>query len=229
METVMGNSLRPPGSRRPISLLSVKRWLYYLLHPNSGQVYFQNADLSSLPALPDIGPFSMEEMATGNGQDIEAWREIIGESFSQSLSHADFVKAIIDHPTYLILHTYFLMRGGKRVGVVSWGIFRRNKKMGVTHYLGIKKSCLGRGLGRYLILYILHKMREEGITSCEGESTLEHEQSLSIHFDFGFQPKQRDDWNVPDITPWPFNILAWRRFGALFSRRQKKRGLSERS
>lgn len=225
METAMGNTPRSPGSRRPAFLLPVKRWLYYLLHPNRGQVYFQNADLANLPALPDIGPLSMKEMATDNGQDIEAWLQIIGESFSQSLSHADLVKAIIDHPTYLVLHTYFLMRGEERVGVVSWGIFRRNKKMGVTHYLGIKKSCLGRGLGRYLILYILHKMREEGITSCEGESTLEHEQSLFIHFDFGFQPKQRDDWNVPDITPWPFNVLARRRFRALFSRRQKKRGL----
>jgi len=200
-----------------------------LLHPDNGQVYIQNTDLSNLPALPDIGPLSMKEMTTADGRDIEAWLQIIRESFSRSLNHADFVKAIIDHPKYFVTHTYFLMRDGERIGVVSWGTFRANRQMGVTHYLGIKKSCLGRGLGRYLILYVLHKMREEGIMSCECESILDHEQSLLIHFDFGFQPKMRDDWNVEDVTPWPFNILARRRFRALYGRRQRQRGSSAKS
>ena len=229
METAILNKLRPKRSRRLISLLPAKRWLYYLLHPNKGQVYIQNTDLSRLPALPDIMPLSMKEMATDSEQDREAWLQIIGESFSRSLNPADFIKAITDHNEYLVEHTYFLMRDGERIGVVSWGIFRKNKKMGVTHYLGIRKSCLGRGLGKYLILYALHKMRDAGITLCECESNLEHLRSLLIHFDFGFQPKKRDDWNVGNITPWPFNILARRRFDALYGRRQKERGSSERS
>jgi len=229
MEVAAFNKPHPENNRRSPFMLPARRWLHYLRHPNSGQVYIQNADLSHLPALPDIMPLSMKEMATDNEQDIEAWLQIIGESFSRSVNRADFIKAIIDHNEYLVERTYFLMRDEEPIGVVSWGIFRRNKKMGVTHYLGIKKYYSGRGLGKYLILYTLHKMRDEGITLCECESKLEHGKSLLIHFDFGFQPKERDEWNVENITPWPFNILARRRFRALYDRWQKERGSSGRS
>lgn len=222
MSVVVSN--KPHHKRnRLISFLALsRRWLRFLLNPNRGQVYFHKNDLYNLPELPNISPMYIKEMATDNECEIDVWLQIIGQSFSRSLKHADYKKAIVDHNEYLVTHTYLLMQGKEYIGVVSEGVFRKDEKIGVTHYLGLKRSYLGRGLGKYLILYALHRMRDKGIEFCEGESNLEHVKSLCIHFDFGFRPKNRDYWNVENVTPWPFNIITYRRFCALYSNWQKK-------
>ena len=123
-----------------------------------------------------------------------------------------------------MIHTYFLMDDHKYIGVVSEAVFRGNKQVGVTHYLGLDKDYLGIGLGKYLILYTLHKLREHNLTSCEGESILQHKKSLFIHFDFGFLPKMsRDYWNTPDRAPALMRAITNLKFKQAYREWQRSR------
>jgi len=168
---------------------------------NSGLVYLQRADLRELPPLWEISPLFLKEMSINDESQVNEWLRIINQSFSRTWNREEYVKNIINHEIYEILYTYLLMDGEKYIGVVSEAIFKRNKQVGVTHYIGLDKYYLGRGLGKYLILYTLHKMREHNLKSCEAETTLDHKRSIFIHFDLGFSPKTKlNHWNTMDRT-----------------------------
>lgn len=171
---------------------------------NSGLVYFRRIDLRDLLPLQDISPLYLKEMSTNDQSQVNEWLNIINQSFSRSWDKKDYIESIINHEIYDILHTYFLMDHERYIGVVSEAVFKKNKQVGVTHYLALDKDYLGRGLGKYLILYTLHKMKEHNLKSCEGESTLDHRKSLFIHFDLGFRPKAKlDYWNTANRVPLP--------------------------
>ena len=160
-------------------------------------VLFQS-DLKSLPALPDIAPLEVRSMDIRNEDEITEWLAIMGESFNGPWSCADYEGNILNHPEYQVLETHFLMDGQRPIAAGSVGVFRKNPKIGVTHYLGARKEVRGRGLGKFMLLYMLHRLQDLGIKRCEGESKLRHAESLAIHFDFGFIPKPRAGaWNTP--------------------------------
>ena len=214
----MSDMLRGIVKSFPI-LGSVRRYLNSYTSLNSVIVYFRRADLRNLPTLKNISPLYVKEMSVSEEPQIKAWFNIINQSFSTSWGKEDYIRNIINHKIYNILHTYFLMDGEKYIGVVSEAVFKKNKQVGVTHYLGLNMDYLGRGLGKYLILYALHKMKEHGLKSCEGESSLDHKKSLFIHFDFGFCPKTKlDYWNTAKHSP----VLMRAIINYMFSRLYKK-------
>jgi GNAT superfamily N-acetyltransferase len=222
------------GEREPmqeykklISLpLSVMRKLRTLFSPHFGLVYFQ-CDLSKpLPPLPVITPFYIKEMDVKNEFQINEWLSIMNQAFKTNSSRTDFEKIILTHPYYEVAHTYFLMDGDECIGAVSEAHYRSNKKIGVTHMLGINQEYRGKNLGKYMILYVLHQLKEHGYSYCEGESRLRHKKSLHIHFDFGFYPKKKADyWNTKDNASFINQAMSklffmleykkWRRKGAL--------------
>jgi len=179
--------------------LSVMKRVRTLFSPNFGLVYFQ-CDLSKpLPPLPVIKPFYIKEMDTRNEFQIKEWLSVINQAFKTNYSRTDFEKIILTHPYYEVTHTYFLMDRDECIGTVSEAYYRNNKKIGVTHMLGIKQEHRGKNFGKYMILYVLHQLKDHGYSYCEGESRLSYKKSLHIHFDFGFYPKKKADyWNTKD-------------------------------
>jgi GNAT superfamily N-acetyltransferase len=194
------------------------------LSSNSVPVYFRRPHLCNLPPLWDISPLYVEEMSTGDDTQIEAWLSIINRAFSRNWGRQHFLTSIVSHPVYDVAHTYFLMDDQHYVGVVSEAAFKANRGVGVTHYLGLDTAHLGRGLGKYLILYTLHKMKQHNLVSCEGESTLEHRKSLSIHFDLGFHPKTKPDhWNTPSGSATWMRAIANARLRGMYSQSRARR------
>lgn len=180
-------------------LKRIKRYFKLRISLNSGLVDLQRKDFSNLHPLKDISPLYIKEMSINDENQIKEWLNIINQSFLRNWGKKDFENHIRNHGVYNVPHTYFLMDNQKYIGVVSEAVFKKNKQIGATHYLGLHKGYLGRGLGKYLILYTLYKMKEHGMKSCEVESTLEHKESLFIHFYFGFSPKTKTDyWNTPN-------------------------------
>jgi len=205
-------------------LRSVKRYLSSYTSLNSSPVYFRRTDFKDLPPLRDISPLNVKEMSKDNESQVNEWLNIINQSFSRSWGEKDYVNSIINHEIYDVHHTYFLMDYEKHIGVVSEAVFKKNKQVGVTHYLGIDKNYIGYGLGKYLILYTLHKMKVHNLKSCEGESTLEHRKSLFIHFDFGFRPKTRlDYWNTPNHAPALMQTMINHKFSSVCKEWERRR------
>ena len=189
---------------------------------NSGLIYFQRIDFSNLQPLKEVSPLYLKEMSTNDETQVKEWLNVIKQSFSRNWEEKDYVNSIINHKIYDVLHTYFLMDDEKYIGVVSEAVFKKNKQVGVTHYLGLHKDYLGRGLGKYLILYTLHKMKEHDFKICEGESTLEHKESLFIHFDFGFRPKtELDYWNTQNHAPALIRAITDYQFIRLYKKWKK--------
>ena len=210
--------------RRISVLRSVWRYLELCISFDSIQVRFRRTDLDDLPPLWDISPLYVREMSMNDEFQIGQWLDIINQAFSRNWEERDYAESITNHKIYDVIHTYFLMDGQKYIGVVSEAIFRGNKQVGVTHYLGLDKDYLGLGLGKYLILYTLHKLREHNLASCEGESNLQHKKSLFIHFDFGFQPETKlDYWNTPGRTPALTRAVTNLRFKRVYREWQRSR------
>lgn len=201
-------------------LRALKKYYIFYTSPYLCPIYFHRDGFMDLPSLPDISPLSIKKMLSDNESEINEWLIIMNQSFSRTWGKADYNKNIINHNVYDVLNTYFLMDENKYVGAVSEGVFKLNNEMGVTHYLGLDRKYLGRGLGKYLILYTLHMMKEHGLKGCEGESSLKHMESLNIHFDFGFKPKlELDYWNTPNKYPLIIKNRINVRFKSLYYKR----------
>ncbi len=191
---------------------------------NSSLVYFRRANFTNMPQLHDVSPLYVKEISTNDEFQINDWLKIINQSFLRRWQKKDFVKNIKNHVVYDVHHTYFLMDSKRCVGVVSEAVFKKNQQVGVTHYLGLDKNYLGCGFGKYLILFTLHKMKEHGLKSCEGESTFNYVKSLFIHFDLGFCPKYRlDYWNTANHAPILLRPIISYKLSRLYKKWQKRK------
>jgi len=169
-------------------------------------------DLARLPPLDrDIAPLHVREMRMHDEAEIAAWLEVHNDAFGSAWGAEDYEREILHHPTVAVWHTYLILDGPRAIGAASAGVYRRNPEVGVGHFVGLRRAAHGRGLGRHLVLYRYHRLREAGIRLCESETTLRNHESLGIHFACGFRPKPRlDAWNSPDpgdalqrgITRW---------------------------
>jgi GNAT superfamily N-acetyltransferase len=175
----------------------IKRIVNYFRINKNSIIILKCDDLRNIPELPKIN-FTIRSMNINSQSDIDNWLEIMRISFKRSnLSNKDFFNNIIQHPNYSVIETFFLIDDVKPIAIVSAGYFKKNNKMGVTHYLGISQEYKGQKLGKYMILYALHYLRKNGFNQCEVESYLKYKESLGIHFNFGFKPKTKfENWNT---------------------------------
>ena len=156
-------------------------------------------------------------MSVNDPFQINQWLSIYNQSFSKSWQVKDYIKNNIEHKVYNVTHTYFLMDDKKCIGVISEAIFKKNKQIGVGHNMELDKNYRGGGLGKYMVLYFLHKMKKSGLKGCEGESNFKHQKSIFIHFGYGFAPKLRVDyWNIPDRAPRLMRLLIDYKFRRLY-------------
>lgn len=181
-----------------------------------------SSDLEHLPKLPDRSEISIRTLDPEDRDDVQCWCSIMHDAFSRSWIEADFNRVIRSHPVYDILDTYLLEVAGKTVATGSIGVFRRQRSIGVTHYLGLRKENRGQGLGKYLLLHMLHRLRAQGLERCEVETNLSCLESIGIHFDFGFQPKyELDDWNSPGHGTGISRAIARYRMRQLYRRHRR--------
>lgn len=152
-----------------------------------------------LDDLGDIRPMNMLD-----DDDIRTWLDIHNDAYGRSWDRAHYQAWILDHPHVDVLNTYLLYQDGSAVGAGSTAVFRRNRGVGLGHYVGIRSAYQGRGLGTRLMLFRHHTLRESGVASLEMETPISRRASLWAHFNCGFKPKPRfDDWNTPDpAAPW---------------------------
>ena len=165
------------------------------LRSNSVRVCVRH-DLAALPPLTDISPLYIREMDMRDESEIRMWLEIHNEAFHRAWGLQEYEASMLRHPCFLIMHTYFMMDGHRPIGTGSVGVYRRNKEVGVCHYLQFRTCARERGLGQHMALYRLHRLKQLGVRTCEIVTTLKHKKALFIHFDLGAQPKlELDHWN----------------------------------
>jgi GNAT superfamily N-acetyltransferase len=161
-------------------------------------------------SLDDLAPARLDHLGDTRPMnmlddgDVRTWLDIHNDAYGRSWDRAQYEAWILHHPHVDVLHTYLLYQDARPVGAGSAALFRRNRTIGVGHYVGVRKAYQGRGFGSRLMLFRYHRLRELGVASFEMETTISRRRSLWAHFNCGFKPKPRfDDWNTYDqAAPW---------------------------
>jgi GNAT superfamily N-acetyltransferase len=165
--------------------------------------------LSKLPELRPRPGFRFREMDMHDEADISTWLRVHNDAFAHDWGPAEFQGAILGHPHFDVQRTFFVLDGDVALGAASIGVFRRNRDVGVGHYLGVSRRAQGLGLGRDLVVYRYRELRDAGITQCESHTHIGLVRSLRIHFECGFVPKLRfDHWNTPNTATPPVRALT---------------------
>ena len=155
--------------------------------------------------------------------DVRTWLDIHNDAFGRRWGRAQYEAALVTHPHLDVLRTYFALQDGVPVAAGSVAVFRRNREIGVCHYLGVRRAHHRRGLGRRLTLLRYHTLREWGLLAYEMETTIDRRASLQLHFDCGFKPKPWfDAWNTPDESPRWLRALATMRLERLYARWKRR-------
>ncbi len=150
----------------------------------------------------DISPLTVEEMDMRDEAQIKSWLEIHNDAYERNWKRMKYEKKILNHNLIRVLKTYFVMDGTKPVAAASTGVWRKNTKIGLWHYVAVRKEYQNRGLGKYLFLYTAHKLKDMGVEIIDSQTNLSHPKAMLIHFDLGYVIKNRPDpWNTPDFFP----------------------------
>jgi GNAT superfamily N-acetyltransferase len=180
-------------------------------------------DLSTLPELPSTPDLGFREMDMADPDEIATWLAVHNDAFGHTWGVEQFRGAILEHPHFEIRRTFFVTQGDRTLGAASIGVFRRNPRVGVGHYLGVSGEAQSLGLGRLLVLHRYHALRDSGIRECESHTHIGRVRSLRIHFECGFAPKVHfDDWNTPNTATPPVRAITNARLKALYRRWQRE-------
>ncbi|WP_124681858.1 GNAT family N-acetyltransferase [Candidatus Viridilinea mediisalina] len=180
------------------------------LNPLNKVLVYTQGSLSDIPTLPEGHKFTIQEMDMCSPSDINTWLTIYNDAFRRQWDAEQFKKDVLQHPHVLVTNTFFLLAHSKPIGITSIGVFRRNQDIGVGHYIGIKHSWQGKGIGRYLAILRFNLLKCRNIAIAESETTLRHQDSIRLHFSLGFKPKKKPDyWNTNDQSLRIFKFLAW--------------------
>ncbi|HXY92125.1 MAG TPA: GNAT family N-acetyltransferase [Acidimicrobiia bacterium] len=177
------------------------------------------SDLSGLLPVEIPSGATIREMNMGDAADVRRWLDVHNAAYQHQWTETEYRNVILEHRHIRVSRTFLLDVDGQIVGTASIGRFRRNENVGVGHYLGVVPSEQSHGLGRVLVAYRYHALRDEGVTECESQTQIKRVSSLRLHFAFGFVPKWHlDEWNNPDTWSAPVRAITNVRLYALHRR-----------
>jgi GNAT superfamily N-acetyltransferase len=176
-------------------------------------------DLERLPEPRLPAGYRFQEMDMRDPAEVATWLAVHNDAFAHTWGVEEFEGAILGHPHFDVQRTFFVLEGDRALGAASIGVFRRNRAVGVGHYLGVSRTAQGLGLGRELVVHRYRALRDGGIAQCESHTHIGRVRSLRIHFDCGFVPKVRfDEWNTPNTAMPPVRALTNARLRSLYRR-----------
>lgn len=146
------------------------------------------ANLNRIHRLPDARSYVIREVDINNPAEIKEWINIIEESYGDE--KYDHKKAIQQFQNHLFLkdtQTFFIMDKSVPVGTVSIGVYKGKEHIGGIFRIAILKNYQGHGLGKLMLLYGYHQLRERGINYGESIITLKRESSIMLHYSCGFK------------------------------------------
>ncbi len=165
--------------------------------------------LSCLPSLGDIAPFYIKPLDIGNAEHIRNWIEIISDGYEEDYD-LDYAMWHFQSHTFLDeIRTWFIMEETYPIATISVGKYRSNRNCGGDARIAVRKEYRGQGLGRHLILYGFHQLREQGVEMGETMIAIKRSTSIYLHLTCGFRPQTDvDRWQYKDHAFFLNRILA---------------------
>ena len=190
-------------------------------------------DLEDLPELYEITPFRVREINPDSEEDRKQWVELIDNGYDEEDDETiDAVKHFENHLFLDITNTYFVMDQELPVATISIGPYKNNRQVGGDARISVRKSHQGHGLGKYVILYGFHKLREQGISQGETMISVKRTPSIYAHFFCGFRPEtDLRKCQYKDHAFYGNRVLANRRLIGMYDdyqRRKSRKGTVEK-
>lgn len=156
---------------------------------------------SRLNNLPDLClPDGYSERSYREG-DVQAWCQIISESFEESWDAARFKDYMLGDAAFRPERIRFLINAAG-VPCATASAYRRHKygpDSGYVHMVGVLSSEAGKRLGYAISLRVLQLFREEGCCDAVLQTDDFRLAAIKTYLNLGFQPLlveegQRDRW-----------------------------------
>ncbi len=165
--------------------------------PNNRTLVLLRPDLDDLPplALPDtiaIRPYRTGDEAvwTQIWRDSEPFDDILDTTFRRSYGHDD---ALLAERVYFAVDT----ATGKDIGTVTaWSEETPSKNYpalagwGRVHWLATLPKYQGRGIGKALFLYSLHRLRDFGHRESFLVTSSGRTAAVAMYQKYGFHPRE---------------------------------------
>lgn len=175
--------------------------LRYVFNFNvDGVVANLQRDLSDLPPLDVAEGLIFRTADLTRAEDRAHWIRLVNDAYPDATEDdRSAERHRSEHAFLSCMEVFFLCRGAHPIATVSTGVFRNAPEVGGDARIAVDRAEQGKGLGRLVILFALHRLREKGLRCAEAVITLKREQSLRLHFRLGFQIQ-------PDRSLWNFDI-----------------------
>ncbi len=175
-------------------LVQIKKYglishLKYLFDYGKTVVYVQS-NLSIMPVLQDISPYTTRELDVYNEKDLLIWANIINQAYGEEQYDEKLAQMKLTNHEFLnILKVFLIFHEEKCIGTVSAATFKSNPKIASGCRFAVHPDYQGKGLGKYLYLYIMYYLRDNGFRYFESTMSIKRQTSFILKFKLGFYPQ----------------------------------------
>ena len=131
--------------------------------------------------------FRFKPSAAGREQD---YLRVMRRTLAEDAGEKWFRETFSGDPEYDPANLFIVCRGDDPVAAAAaWQREWKNEKAGLVHMMGVDPSCRRLGLGRALVLRVLHRSRERGFRRVFLLTEDFRIPALSLYLTLGFRPE----------------------------------------
>jgi ribosomal protein S18 acetylase RimI-like enzyme len=149
--------------------------------------------LSDLSAIPPIRiPPGYHSATLSPGHEMDYVR-VMRQSLAAEADMEWFCRTFSDAPDYTADNLLLIYKDTRPIAAAAaWQALSEGKKTGLVHMLGVDRNYQGRGLGRVMLLLVLHRLKERGFHSVIAAAEDVRIPAISLYLSLGFKPHYRN-------------------------------------
>lgn len=148
------------------------------------------SDLSAIPPIRIPPGYHSATLSPGHEMDFV---QVMRRSLAAEADMAWFCRTFSDDPDYTADNLLLIYEDTKPVAAAAaWQVLSGAKKTGLVHMLGVDRNYQGRGLGRVMLLLVLHRLKERGFHSVIAAAEDVRIPAISLYLSLGFKPQYRN-------------------------------------
>ena len=147
--------------------------------------------IPSLARLPEVAVPAGYAIRTHQPADGAAWCRLINDAIGGEYTEERFEQEISGAPGLEPADLFFAVSGEVVVGT-AWARHRPGR-VGYVHMVAVAPEHRGRGVGRALVVSVLHRFREAGVASAMLETDDVRLPAIRLYLALGFRPELTHD------------------------------------
>ncbi|NLS76064.1 MAG: GNAT family N-acetyltransferase [Chloroflexi bacterium] len=143
-------------------------------------------DLEHVPEVTVAPGYGLRTFQPG---DEAHWLRICKPEFGMTWDAAGLHREILDKPWFKPEHMFFVTHEGTPVGVATaWRRTVGETVEASVHYIAVEPAHRGQGLGRTLLLAVMHRVRELGFPNCGLRTNDFRWDAIGLYWKYGWRP-----------------------------------------